>query len=75
MTTSYKHKLAILIDEAVSDCITYGTGKARHYDKSTGLTTDVEAEWMENETDIEVTVFENCVIRFQFSDKVPEEYR
>ena len=69
----FKSKISSLIDEAVQDCILYGRGKARVY--KDGVTVDVEAEWEENETDIEITVFENCVIRFQFSETVPEVYR
>ena len=71
----YRYKFASLIDDAVLDCLAYGSGKARHSDPTTGVTIDVWAEWMENETDIQITVLENSIVRFQFADKVPEEFR
>ena len=71
----YRYKFASLIDDAVLDCLAYGSGKARHSDPATGVTIEVRADWMENETDIQITVLENSIVRFQFTDKVPEEFR
>lgn len=69
----FKSKIASLIDNAVQDCITFGSGKARHYDNGTAI--DVEAVWAESETEIEITIFENCAIRFSFTEEVPEQFR
>ena len=69
----YNSKLASLIEDAVHDCITYGCGRASYGDRRYYI--DVDAFWEENETDIEITVRENGVIRFTFTERIPEEYR
>lgn len=69
----FNSKLSSLINDAVMDCLAFGRGTARYY--ANGTTVDVEAEWAGNETDIEITIFENCAIRFTFTERVPEEYR
>ena len=69
----FQSKLSALIDDAVMDCIAYGRGTASHV--SNGTTVDVVAEWAENEADIEITIKENHIIRFTFTERVPEEYR
>lgn len=62
----FKSKLSTLIDEAVQKCIDTGAGIAR-YEKD-GTILAVGAQWAENEKDIEITIFENCVIRFSFTE-------
>lgn len=69
----FKFKFSSLIDDAVMDCLTYGRGAASHV--YNGTTVDVIAEWAENEADIEITIKENSIIRFTFTEQVPEEYR
>ena len=69
----FQSKFAELINDAVMDCIAYGKGKARIIQD--GVTIDVEAEWAGNEADIEITIFENCIIRFTFTERVPEDRR
>ena len=69
----FKLKLSSMIDDAVMDCLTFGRGTASHV--ANGTTLDVVAEWAENEADIEITVKENHVVRFAFTEQVPEEYR
>ena len=66
-------KLSALIDDAVMDCIAYGRGNASYV--SNGTTVEVVAEWAENEADIEITIKENHIVRFTFTERVPEEYR
>lgn len=69
----FTSKLSSLIDDAVMDCFTFGRGTATHH--ANGTTVEVIAEWAENETDIEITIRENFIIRFTFTERVPEEYR
>ena len=69
----FQSKLSTLIDDAVTDCLAYGRGTASHH--TNGTTVDVITEWAENETDIEITVKENHIVRFTFTERVPEEYR
>ena len=69
----FESKLSALIDDAVMDCLSFGRGIASHV--ANGTTVDVIAEWAENETDIEITIRENYIVRFTFTEKVPEEYR
>lgn len=69
----YNSKLVSLIDDAVQDCITFGCGRATSCNGRNTIT--VAADWAENETDIEITVQENGIIRFTFTEEIPEEYR
>ena len=69
----FQSKFSALIDDAVMDCIAYGRGRSSYV--SNGNTVDVIAEWAENETDIEITIKENYIVRFTFTEQVPEEYR
>ena len=69
----FTSKLSSLIDDAVMDCITFGRGAAIHH--ANNATVEVVAEWAENETDIEITIKENSIIRLTFTERVPEEYR
>ena len=69
----FESKLSSLIDDAVMDCIAYGRGTACLVINGTMI--DVIADWAENETDIEITIKENQIIRFTFTEQVPEEYR
>lgn len=69
----FQSKLSALIDDAVMDCLAFGRGTASHV--SNGTTVEVIAEWAENETDIEITITENYIVRFTFTERVPEEYR
>ena len=69
----FQPKFSSLIDDAVMDCIAYGRGTASHV--SNGTTVEVIAEWAENEADIEITVKENHIVRFAFTERVPAEYR
>ena len=73
VNTMFQSKLSSLIDDAVMDCIAYGRGTASHH--TNGTTAEVFAEWAENETDIEITIKENSIVRFTFTERVPEEYR
>lgn len=69
----FQSKFASLIDDAVNDCLVYGRGTASHH--ANGTTIDVIAEWAENEADIEITVKENYIVRFTFTERVPDKYR
>lgn len=69
----FQSKFAELIDDAVMDCIAYGRGTASYRTRST--TVEIIAEWAENEADIEITIKENSIVRFTFTERVPEEYR
>lgn len=69
----FKSKLYTLIEDAVMDCLAFGRGTASHH--ANGTTVDVIAEWAENEADIEITIKENYIVRFTFTERVPEEYR
>ena len=73
VNTMFQSKLSSLIDDAVTDCLAFGSGRASHH--ANGTTWDVIAEWAENETDIEITVKENYIVRLTFTENVPEEYR
>lgn len=61
-----KTNLAKLIEEAVDECITYGRGLA--YDTPNKV--KIVAEWAENEEDIEITILENRIVRFTYTEKV-----
>jgi hypothetical protein len=50
--TSGKNELSDMIQDAVADCETFGAGR------SEGKSIDIAAEWMQNETSIEVTFFD-----------------
>lgn len=67
----FTSKVANLIDDAIQECIDYGSGKAATH--INGKDICVLAEW-ENETAIEVVVKENRVIRFSWTEEVPEQY-
>lgn len=69
----FQSKLSSLIDDAVIDCLILGRGTASHY--ANGTTWEVAADWAENETDIDITIKENSIIRLTFTDRAPEEYR
>ena len=69
----FQSKFAELINDAAMDCLTFGRGSAIHH--TNGTTIEVNAEWAENETDIEITVKENYIVRFTFTEQVPEQYR
>lgn len=71
--TMFQSKFAELIDDAVTDCLAFGRGRASH--RTNGTTVEVVAEWAENETDIEVTIKENSIVRFTFTERVPEDRR
>lgn len=60
-----KSNLAQMIEESVEECFTYGRGLA--YDTAQKI--KIVAEWAENEEDIEITVFENRIIRFTYTEK------
>jgi len=62
---NYKSKLAELIDGAVAECIGYGAGRLQ--DDRSGVA--VSAEWMENEKDIEITVYKDNVVRFVYIER------
>lgn len=69
----FQSTLSSLIDDAVMDCIAYGSGTATL--SNGGTTVQVVAEWAENEADIEITIKENHIVRFTFTERVPAEYR
>lgn len=69
----FNSKLASLINDAVMDCLAYGNGRASM--GTTGTVFDVTAEWAENETDIEITIKENDIVRFTFTEYIPEVFR
>lgn len=69
----FETKLSSLINDAVTDCLAYGRGAAILSAK--GTTVEVIAEWAENEADIEITIRENQIVRFTFTERVPEQYR
>ncbi len=66
-------KLSALIDDAVTDCLAYGSGRAVL--TKGRCTISIYAEWCENETDIEITIKENDIIRFSYTETVPEQFR
>lgn len=69
----FQPKLSSMIDDAVADCMAFGSGRASHH--ANGTTVDVLAEWAENETGIEITIKENYIVRLTFTERVPEQYR
>ena len=69
----FNSKLSSLIDDAVMDCLVYGRGTATH--NARGTVFNVTAEWAENETDIEITILEDDVVRLTFTEEVPAMFR
>ena len=69
----FNSKLSSLIEDAVMDCLAYGSGRASH--SARGTVYDVTAEWAENETDIEITIKENDIVRLTFTEEVPAVFR
>ena len=69
----YKSKLAAMIDQAVQDCITCGSGKETQ--KMNGETVTIVANWADNEKDIEIGLFTGCMLRGCFMERIPQEYR
>lgn len=69
----FNSKLSSLIDDAVMDCLAYGRGTASY--SSRGTVYDVTAEWAESETEIEITIKENYVVRMTFTEEVPAVFR
>ena len=61
-------KLIELIETAVDDCITYGSGEAEFFDH-TGTFWFASACWCENEKDIEIAIFENMIHRMSFIER------
>ena len=60
-----KTNLAQLIEEAFDECVTYGVGHV--CDPRNRIT--VAADWAENEEDIEITILENGIVRFTYTEK------
>lgn len=69
----FNSKLSSLIDDAVIDCLAFGRGTASYSIR--GMVYDVTAEWAENETDIEITIKENYIVRLTFIERVPDVFR
>lgn len=69
----YNSTFSSMIDNAVQDCIDYGSGQASC--KIGGAAFKAVAVWAENEQDIEVAVHEGCVLRITFTEPIPEECR
>ena len=67
----FTSKIANLIDEAISDCVDFGSGYASTQIK--GKTIYVTAEWTESETEIEVVLHENRIVRLSWTEEVPEQ--
>lgn len=63
-----KTNLAKLIEKAVDECVAYGEGLARDISNPASLVS-IFAEWAENEEDIEITVLENNIVRFTYTEK------
>lgn len=66
-----KSVLAMLIDEAVEDCYSYGSGRAEDEENNTGLR--VTAEWTEcadpeYESIIEICIFQDNVLKLSYED-------
>ena len=66
-----KSILAMLIDQAVEDCYSYGSGRAEDEENNTGLR--VTADWTEcgdpeYESVIEICVFQNNVLKLSYED-------
>ena len=74
----YNSTLARIIDEAINDCITYGSGQGiAHMETGGGRvgTVSVVTSWADDEESIEVAIYENQVLRFSYIERIPEEYR
>ena len=69
----FNSKLSSLINDAIMDCLDFGSGRASY--SANGTVIDVIAEWAENETDIEITIKENYIVRLTFTEQVPEQFR
>lgn len=65
----YKSKLAQLVQSAVDDCITYGSGSAKNEADKINDGVEVQADWGENEEDIEVTVMQFGAVLFTFIER------
>ena len=69
----FNSKLSSLIEDAVMDLFAFGRGRASVSIR--GTVYDVTAEWAENETDIEITIKENDIVRLTFTEEVPVVFR
>lgn len=69
----FNSKLSSLIDDAVMDCLVFGRGTATHIARGTVF--NVIAEWAESETEIEITIKENDIVRLTFTEEVPAVFR
>lgn len=69
----FSSMLSSLIEDAVMDCLAFGRGSASH--SAHGTVIDTTAEWSESETDIEITIKENNIVRLTFVEAVPAVFR
>lgn len=69
----FSSMLSSLIEDAVMDCLAFGRGSASH--RANGTVIDITAEWSESETDIEITIKENNIVRLTFVEAVPAVFR
>lgn len=69
----FNSRLSSLIEDAVMDCLAYGRGTESISIR--GTVYDVTAEWTETETEIEITIKENDIVRLTFTEEVPAVFR
>ena len=66
----YQSNLINLINEAIESCWTYGFGKAGEIETDDGLV--VSADWVDSKNPgysvIQVTVFQNGILKFSYDD-------
>lgn len=66
-----------MIDKAINDCITYGSGRETR-SLNTGnhvSAVSVRVDWGSDEESVEVNIYENQVLRFTYFEQLPEKYR
>lgn len=60
--------VAQLIEEAVQECIDYGTGACSN--RINGKFIFVGADWADSETEIEIVLIEDGVIKFSWTEEM-----
>ena len=53
----------------------FAVGRGRASISIRGTVYDVTAEWTETETEIEITIKENDIVRLTFTEEVPSVFR
>lgn len=72
MNIPLKSNLILLIESAIEDCYTYGSGQSISFEPDDDINIEICAEWVESKNEgyyvMNITIIENGVIKFSYDD-------